>query len=91
MGKDIRGIERGKCACGECKDFRRSDGATCGYCGCLPTDRVVGSSPSSLSDESSPETDFSRGTQRIVSVQYLFGRPVIASNFRLGKCHLELS
>ena len=23
--------------------------------------------------------------------EYLFGRPVIASNFRLGKCHLELS
>ena len=86
----------------------RSDGATCGYCGCLPTrhskkdacyssdsvdgtsavgtsestgpekrkdkdlgwfpkpkgeysdvvDRVVGSNSSSLSDESSPETDF---------------------------------
>ena len=34
---------------------------------------------------------FIRGTQRIVSVEYLFGRPVIASNFRLGKCHLELS
>ena len=33
----------------------------------------------------------SRGTQRIVSVEYLFGRAVIASNFRLGKCHLELS
>ena len=32
-----------------------------------------------------------RGTQGIVSVEYLFGRPVIASNFRLGKCHLELS
>ena len=32
-----------------------------------------------------------RGTQRIVSVKYLFGRPVIASNFRLGKCHLDLS
>ena len=37
MGKDVRGIERGKCACGECGDFMRSDGATCGYCGCLPT------------------------------------------------------
>ena len=36
MGKDVRGIERGKCACGECEDFMRSDGATCGYCGCLP-------------------------------------------------------
>ena len=34
MGKDVRGIERGKCACGECKDFMRSDGATCA---CLPT------------------------------------------------------
>ena len=33
----VRGIERGKCACGECEDFMRSDGATCGYCGCLPT------------------------------------------------------
>ena len=32
-----------------------------------------------------------RGTQRIVSVEYLFGRHEIASNFRLGKCHLELS
>ncbi|CAH3132487.1 unnamed protein product, partial [Porites lobata] len=37
MGKDVRGIERGKCACGECEDFMRSDEATCGYCGCLPT------------------------------------------------------
>ena len=37
MGKDVRGIERGKCACSECKDFMRSHGATCGYCGCLPT------------------------------------------------------
>jgi len=37
MGKDIRGIERGKCACGEYDDFMRSNGATCGYCGCLPT------------------------------------------------------
>ncbi|CAH3156761.1 unnamed protein product [Porites evermanni] len=80
MDKDVRGIERGKCACGECEDFMRSDGATCGYCGCLPTrhskkdsryssdsvggtsvagtSEIVGSSPSSLSQESSPETDF---------------------------------
>ena len=36
-GKDVRGIERGKCACGECEEFMRSDGATCGYCECLPT------------------------------------------------------
>ena len=77
MGKDVRGIERGECACGECEDFVRSDGATCGYCGCLPTrlpkkdarysseyvDGTSGAepsesvSPSSLSDESSPETE----------------------------------
>ena len=31
MGKDVRGIERGKCACGECENFMWSDGATCGY------------------------------------------------------------
>ena len=37
MGKDVRGTERWKCACGECEDFMRSDGATCGYCVCLPT------------------------------------------------------
>ena len=37
MGKGERGIERGKCACGKCEDFMRSDGATCGYCGCLLT------------------------------------------------------
>ena len=33
IGKEIQEIERGKCACGECDDFMRSDGATCGYCG----------------------------------------------------------
>ena len=37
MGKDVRGIERRKCACGECEDFIRSDGATYGCYGCLPT------------------------------------------------------
>ena len=37
MGLDVREIEGGKCACGECEDFMRSDGATRGYCGCLPT------------------------------------------------------
>ena len=37
MGKDIRGIKRGKYNCGECDDFMRSDGVKCGYCGCLPT------------------------------------------------------
>ena len=37
MGKDVRGVERGKCASGECEDFMRSDGAPCGYCRCLAT------------------------------------------------------
>ena len=32
-----------------------------------------------------------RGTQRIVSVNYLFGRPLIPSNFLTENCHLELS
>ena len=35
IAKDIQDIEGGKCACGECDDFMRSDGATCGYCGCF--------------------------------------------------------
>ena len=66
MGKDVRGIERGKCACGECEDFMRSDGATCGYCGCLPTrhskkdaryssDSVGGTSAAGTSESTSPE------------------------------------
>ena len=66
MGKDVRGIERGKCACGECEDFMRSDGATCGYCGCLPTrhskkdaryssDSVDGTSAAGRSESTSPE------------------------------------
>ena len=66
MGKDVRGIERGKCACGECEDFMRSDGATCGYCGCLPTrhskkdaryssDSVDGTSAVGTSESTSPE------------------------------------
>ena len=66
MGKDVRGIERGKCACGECEDFMRSDGATCGYCGCLPTrhskkdaryfsDSVDGTSAAGTSESTSPE------------------------------------
>ena len=37
MRKDVREVERGRYACGECEDFMRSDGATCGYCCCLPT------------------------------------------------------
>ena len=66
MGKNVRGIERGKCACGECEDFMRSDGATCGYCGCLPTrhskkdtryssDSVDGTSAAGTSESTSPE------------------------------------
>ena len=66
MGKDVRGIERGKCACGECEDFMRSDGATCGYCGCLPTrhskkdaryssDSVGGTSAAGTSESASSE------------------------------------
>ena len=44
MGKDVRGIERGKCACGECEDFMRSDGATCD-----------GTSAAGTSESTSPE------------------------------------
>ena len=66
MGNDVRGIERGKCACGECEDFMRSDGATCGYCGCLPTrhskkdaryssDSVGGTSAAGTSESACPE------------------------------------
>ena len=66
MDKDVRGIERGKCACGECEDFMRSDGATCGYCGCLPTryskkdtryssDSVGGTSAAGTSESASLE------------------------------------
>ena len=29
MGKDVRGIEGGKCACSECQDFMKTDGAIC--------------------------------------------------------------
>ena len=66
MGKDVRGIEGGKCACSECEDFMRSDGATCGYCGRLPTrhfkkdaryssNSVGGTSAAGTSESASPE------------------------------------
>ena len=66
MGKDARRIKRGKCACDECEDFMRSDGATCGYWGCLPTrdskkdaryssDSVGGTSTAEISESASPE------------------------------------
>ena len=66
MDKDVRGTERGKCACSECQDFMMSDGTTCGYCGCLPTrhskkdaryspDSVGGTSAAGISESASPE------------------------------------
>ena len=66
MGKDVQGIESGKCACGKCENFMRSDGATRGYCGCLPTchskknaryssDSVGGTSGVETSESVSPE------------------------------------
>ena len=66
MGKDLQGVERGKCTCGQCKDFMRSDGATCGYCGCLPnrhtkkdahysSDSVSGTSGAGTSESVSPK------------------------------------
>ena len=84
MGKDVRGIEREKCACGECEDFMRSEGATCGYCGCLPTrqskkdaryssDSVGGTSAAGTSESASPDLEWSR-TQRanILTSQIVF-------------------
>ena len=66
MRKDVREVERGRYACGECEDFMRSDGATCGYCGCLPTrhskkdaryssDSVGGTSAAGTSESATPE------------------------------------
>ena len=67
MGKDVRGIKSGKCGCVECEEFMRSDGATCGYCGRLPTrhskqdaryyssDSVGGTSAAGTSESASPE------------------------------------
>ena len=66
MSKEVRGIERGKCACGEWEGFMRSDGATCCYCGCLPTrhskkdaryssDYVGSTSAAGTSESASPE------------------------------------
>ena len=66
MGKDVRGIEGGKCACSECQDFMRADGATCGYCGHLLTrhfkkdaryssDYVGGTPAAGTSESASPE------------------------------------
>ena len=66
MGKDVREIERVECTCGECEEFMRSDGATCGYCGCLLTrhfkkdaryssDSVGGTSGAGRSESASQE------------------------------------
>ena len=38
MGVDSRGVQRGKCICGECDSYEAGrDGPQCGYCGCIPT------------------------------------------------------
>ena len=66
MRKDVREVERGRYAWGECEDFMRSDGATCGYCCCLPTrhskkdaryssDSVGGKSAAGTSESATPE------------------------------------
>ena len=70
MGKDIRGIERGKCASvwwvRNSWGQTWSDGVTCGYCGCLPTrhskkdahyssDSVGATSGAGTSESVSPE------------------------------------
>ena len=68
MDKEVRGIEREKCACGECEDFMKSDGATCGYYGRLPTrhskkdaryssDSVCGTSAAVTSESTSYEDE----------------------------------
>ena len=62
MGKDIRGIKRGKYDCGECDDFMRSDGVKCGYCGCLPTRHSKKDSCSSDSVSEQPEDKSNAGT-----------------------------
>ena len=66
MDKEVREVKRGRCACGECEDFIRSDGATRGYCGCLPprhskkdahysSDSLGGTSGTGTSESLSPE------------------------------------
>ena len=62
MGKDIRGIKRGKYDCGECDDFMRSDGVKCGYCGCLPTRHSKKDSRSSDSVSEQHEDKSNAGT-----------------------------
>ena len=67
MGNDVRGIEGGKCACGECEDFMRYDGATCGYCGCLPTrhsKKDARYSSDSVDDTSAARTSESTGPEK---------------------------
>ena len=48
MGKDVQGMERGKCACGECEDFMRSYGAT-------SPDSVGGTSAAGTTESASPD------------------------------------
>ena len=62
----MRGIERGKCTCGECEDFVRSDRATCGHCGCLPTrhsKKDTHYSSDSIGGTKPPKTE-NRGNER---------------------------
>ena len=62
MDKDVRGIERGKCAFGEWEDFMMSDGATCGYCGCLPTRHSKkDATPTSEPDDFQPRPQIKAG------------------------------
>ena len=38
IGNDVyKELKEGNLLVGECEDFMRSDGVTCGYCGCFPT------------------------------------------------------
>ena len=89
MGRDVRGIERGKCACGECEDFKRSVGAT-GYCGCLPTrhskkdvhyfsDSVGGTSGAGTSESASLEKWKDKGS-RTQKTNILNSQTVLCQN-----------
>ena len=62
MGKDIRGIKRGKYNCGECDDFMRSDGVKCGYCGCFANSPFEKGSRSSDSVSEQQEGKSNAGT-----------------------------
>jgi len=68
-----RYIERGKCACGECDaDLMMSDGARCGYCGCLPTRHSKKDARSSSSSDSvlRPQEDGTSGAGTIGNAKW---------------------